>query len=112
MEPGFSCPTCHGSKFTIAGTVYPTAHEPLGCDGVNVTGASVTLTDAKKNKISLTPNGVGNFYSSQSVAMPFTAVISYNGKTVAMTTPQTTADCNSCHTQDGANGAPGRIVLP
>jgi hypothetical protein len=21
-------------------------------------------------------------------------------------------DCNSCHTQDGKNGAPGRVVLP
>jgi predicted CXXCH cytochrome family protein len=25
---------------------------------------------------------------------------------------QTTGDCNSCHTQSGANGAPGRILLP
>ncbi|MGD0679831.1 MAG: hypothetical protein ABSC94_30975 [Polyangiaceae bacterium] len=41
-----------------------------------------------------------------------TATITYNGKTAAMTTPQMTGDCNSCHTEQGANGAPGRIVLP
>jgi len=29
-----------------------------------------------------------------------------------MTAPQTSGDCNGCHTQTGANGAPGRITLP
>jgi predicted CXXCH cytochrome family protein len=29
-----------------------------------------------------------------------------------MMTPQETGDCNSCHTEQGRNGAPGRILLP
>jgi hypothetical protein len=29
-----------------------------------------------------------------------------------MSGAQMTGDCNSCHTQDGWNGAPGRIVAP
>jgi hypothetical protein len=112
MEPGYSCYNCHGLQFTIGGTVYPTAHEPDYCDGVDVQGATVVLTDAQNNKIALTPNSVGNFYSDQMVVMPFTAVVSYQGKSNAMTTPQTNADCNFCHTQGGDNCAPGRIVLP
>jgi cytochrome c553 len=112
MEPGLSCYNCHGTQFTIVGTVYPTAHEPDGCDGSNVKGASVVLTDAKNTKITLTPNTVGNFYSAQNIVMPFTAVVTYNGKSLAMTTPQMSADCNSCHTQAGDSCAPGRIVMP
>jgi hypothetical protein len=112
MEPGYSCYNCHGLQFTVGGTVYPTAHEPDYCDGVDVQSATVVLTDAQNNKIELTPNSVGNFYSAQTVVMPFTAVVSYQGKSNAMTTPQTNADCNFCHTQEGANCAPGRIVLP
>jgi hypothetical protein len=112
MEPGYSCYNCHGLQFTVGGTVYPTAHEPDYCDGVDVQGATVVLTDAQNNKIALTPNSVGNFYSDQTVVMPFTAVVSYQGKSNAMTTPQTNADCNFCHTQGGDNCAPGRIVLP
>jgi cytochrome c553 len=112
MEPGVSCVSCHGSQFTIAGTVFPTAHEPDRCDGANVKGATVVVTDATGAKITLTPNNVGNIYSPQSIALPITAEITYNGKTLAMTTPQPTADCNSCHTETGASCAPGRIVLP
>ncbi|MGD0679588.1 MAG: hypothetical protein ABSC94_29720 [Polyangiaceae bacterium] len=112
MEPGADCPSCHNRTFSIAGTVYPTAHEPDACDGVDVSGASVTITDAKNNKITLTPNTVGNFYSSTSVTFPITAEITYKGLTGQMTTPQMSADCNSCHSVAGANGAPGRIVLP
>jgi len=30
----------------------------------------------------------------------------------AMSALQTTGDCNGCHTEAGASGAPGRIQLP
>ncbi len=30
----------------------------------------------------------------------------------AMAAEQTSGDCNGCHTTEGANGAPGRIVSP
>src|SRR6185369_17553767 len=37
MNPGRACLACHaanhGPAFTIAGTVYPTGHEPDLCDG-------------------------------------------------------------------------------
>jgi hypothetical protein len=112
MQPGNSCASCHGTLFSLAGTLYPTAHESTNCDGVNVTGAIVTITGADGNTLTMSPNSVGNFETSRTVVMPFTAVVSYNGVTNAMTTPQKTGDCNSCHTQSGANGAPGRIVLP
>jgi hypothetical protein len=29
-----------------------------------------------------------------------------------MAAAQTVGDCNSCHTENGAQGAPGRIYLP
>jgi hypothetical protein len=29
-----------------------------------------------------------------------------------MSTPQTDGDCNGCHTQDGVDKTPGRIILP
>ena len=39
MNPGRACITCHstmnGPSLTIAGTVYPTAHEPDLCNGAN-----------------------------------------------------------------------------
>jgi hypothetical protein len=112
MEPGNACQSCHGGQFGFAGTVYPTAHESTSCDGTSVSGVVVTIKGADGKTLTMAPNSVGNFYGSGNVAMPFTAVVSYNGATNAMTTPQTSGDCNSCHTQNGSNGAPGRIVLP
>jgi hypothetical protein len=44
--------------------------------------------------------------------LPFTAKVTFQGREIVMTTPQTDGDCNSCHTETGANGAPGRIKLP
>ncbi len=112
MEPGLNCAECHGGTLSIDGTVYKTGHEPDGCDGVNATGLTVVITDSTNDKITLTPNSVGNFYYLPSICPPITATVTYNGKTTAMTTPQMVTDCNSCHTEEGANGAPGRIVLP
>lgn len=116
MNPGQACITCHsamhGPTFTAAGTVYPTAHEPDNCDG-QISGWTIVITDAAGNKISLTPNLAGNFDTSSAIVYPYTVQItSSTGYTREMVTPQSTGDCNSCHTQDGANGAPGRIVAP
>jgi hypothetical protein len=46
------------------------------------------------------------------VMFPYSAKVSYMGRERAMAAMQTTGDCNSCHTQGGANSAPGRILLP
>jgi len=118
MNPGNTCVSCHAQsggeapRFTIAGTVYPTAHEPTMCDGVNVAGATVVVTDANNNTLTLPVNSVGNFYTTAAVATPFHAKVVYNGKERAMSAGQTSGDCNACHTEMGANGAPGRIMLP
>jgi hypothetical protein len=118
MNPGMACISCHasggeGPRFTIAGTVYPTGHEPDGCYGASGTsGAQVVITGADGRTLTLTPSSAGNFSSSSSVAMPYNAKVVYMGRERAMGASQSTGDCNSCHTQNGANLAPGRIVLP
>jgi hypothetical protein len=110
MRPGDVCQSCHG--FKIAGTVYATEHEPLFCDGVNVTGATVVITGATGVVTTIPINNVGNFDSSTTIAVPFRAKVIYSGGERDMMTPQTSGACNSCHTADGANAAPGRIMLP
>ncbi len=119
MQPGVACISCHASsggeapQFTIAGTLYPTGHEPDQCNGANGTdGALVVVTDAKGNTISLTPNSAGNFSYSGTVATPFRAKVTYMGRERDMATAQTSGDCNACHTQNGTMSAPGRIILP
>jgi hypothetical protein len=116
MQPGAPCIACHASGggeaplFAIAGTVYPTLHEPTECNGAaNVT---VVITDAMGQQISLTSNSAGNFSYQGAVVTPYTAKVVSAAGTLAMATPQTTGDCNSCHTETGANGAPGRITAP
>ena len=54
MNPGRACISCHAGeddapRFTIAGTLYPTGHEPNLCNGVNgTTGARVVIVDARQ----------------------------------------------------------------
>lgn len=117
MNPGRACIACHttdhGPAFTIAGTVFPTAHEPDLCDGADGSeGIQVTILGANGQVVTLTPNGVGNFDSETQVALPYQAKVSYMGRERAMGVMQTSGDCNGCHTQGGANSAPGRILLP
>ncbi len=119
MNPGLACVSCHASTggeapiFTIAGTVYPTLHEADGCFGASGNGGvQVVITGADGKTLTLTPSAAGNFYSVAPVALPFQAKVLYMGRVGTMLEPQSTGDCNSCHTQNGANAAPGRIVLP
>jgi hypothetical protein len=117
MEPGQACIACHsrgeGPRFTIAGTLYPTGHEPNNCNGVNGGGMKVVVTDSKGATVTLTPNGAGNFYSNTGLTPPMRAkVVNGSGVERVMSATLTTGDCNSCHTQSGANSAPGRITIP
>ena len=119
MNPGMACISCHQTSreaptFTLAGTVYPTAHEPDQCFGANGTtdGAQIVIVGADGHAQTLSPNAAGNFYATTSIALPFQAKVVYMGRERAMVAAQTSGDCNSCHTQAGANGAPGRILLP
>jgi hypothetical protein len=117
MNSGMPCIRCHssdeGPRYAIAGTVYPTVHEPDLCDGAGPsTGAQVVITGADGRTLTLQPNNAGNFFSEVRVAVPYSAkVVTANGER-AMTQQQTSGDCNDCHTQVGASGAPGRIMLP
>jgi mono/diheme cytochrome c family protein len=119
MNPGEACVGCHASTlgeapvFSIAGTVYPTVHEPDLCNGApQSSGAHVVITGADGRTLTLSPTAAGNFYSQMTVKMPYSAKVVTAAGERAMTATQTSGDCNSCHTQNGANGAPGRIMLP
>jgi hypothetical protein len=123
MNPGQACIKCHAQEgpgapqFTIAGTVFPTGHVPDSClptsaQSADLTKAQVVITDKNNQTLTLAVNTSGNFYSLQTIAFPFTAKVVYQGKQRAMATPQSTGDCNTCHTNAGSNNAPGRIALP
>ena len=121
MNPGQACITCHSTnkdapKFQIAGTVYPTAHEPNNCLGTSASsGVTVVITDAGGTVITLTPNSSGNFYylpRTTTLKMPYHAQVKSGTTIRAMSAAQMNGDCNSCHTDAGANGAPGRIMAP
>lgn len=123
MEPGLACIACHARsrgapRFDIAGTVYATAHEPDSCNGTNA-GAVVVITDATGGVWRLSTNSVGNFSAlGTGMTMPYLARVEYAGRTREMVTPQSSGDCNTCHTLAGtttlagAPPAPGRIMLP
>jgi hypothetical protein len=111
MRPGENCLACH-NNFSIAGTVFPTAHEPNDCDGANVSGMSVVITDANNKVTTLAVNAQGNFYSTTSIATPFHAKVVSGTKERDMVASQTTGACDSSHTETGTNSAPGRIMAP
>ena len=115
MHPGRACIDCHSSSgrgptFSAAGTVYPTTHEPDDCDGKS--GITVNITDASGQTASTTANSVGNFSFKNSFQFPIRASVQASGRTRQMLTPQMSGDCNLCHTQNGTQGAPGRVVAP
>lgn len=117
MNPGMACISCHksgeGPLFSIAGTVYPTGHEPDRCNStVGNAGARIVVIGADGTSLTLTPNGVGNFSSNAAIKMPYKAKVTYQGRERLMLNPQTSGDCNSCHGQNGAMMAPGRITVP
>lgn len=116
MRPGGACITCHtmrgGPAYTVAGTIYPSAHEPNDCNGSAGTGMSVVVTDANGKVTTLPVNTVGNFYSRAAIAAPFKVKIVRGAKERVMAGSLTAGDCNSCHTEAGLNGAPGRVVAP
>jgi len=119
MEPGRGCITCHGQlrshdqppPLSAGGTVYVTGHEPDRCNGVPG-GATVEITDANGATVAIPINSAGNFYTQTLLAFPIHARVVTASGTRAMGGAVPSGDCNSCHTQSGANGAPGRIALP
>jgi hypothetical protein len=126
MHPGMACRTCHSTKeprvatrLPIVGTVYPTGHEPDDCLGVDGEAEDVVveITTADARVIELPVNASGNFLFDTArdrtpIKFPITARVVKGDKERKMLTAQMSGDCNSCHSQNGAEGAPGRIVAP
>jgi len=118
MLPGRDCIACHktmgGPTYVIAGTVYPTLHEPDNCNGVNgtTTGAKVVATDTAGKVVTINVNSVGNFYWNGTLTLPFKVKVTVGTTSRDMLGSLTNGACNSCHTVTGASGAPGRIYLP
>lgn len=126
MTPGQDCMSCHPTVeidddeddddpkgLSIAGTVYAVAKEPDDCLGA--AGARIRITDAMGKLFELTSNRAGNFFREAKrgiVDLPFSAEITYQGRSRKMKTQQCNTSCNACHTAKGENGAPGRILLP
>jgi hypothetical protein len=120
-SPGLPCPECApadaGVLAPLAGTVFAAGKVLDGClppASVDMTKASVRVKDGNGLEYMIPVGPDGNFRSdpSQKIVFPFTAQVTYMGKTRAMLWRQWTGDCNSCHTAAGANAAPGRITLP
>ena len=117
MHPGFACNACHqvlgGPNLRIAGTVYPTLHEPNDCDGKGPPpNLTVIITDKTGKVTNMPVNAAGNFYTQVKINPPYKAKITDGVKTRSMNGSVTSGDCNSCHTETGANAAPGRIQTP
>jgi hypothetical protein len=108
MKPGEDCLSCHGARFAIAGTVFPSSG--AGADQ-GLFGATIRITDANDQVVDVVSNNAGNFFLQQSLAMPLKqAMITNNGKQLVMATAPSSGACNSCHTLGGAAG--GRLYAP
>ncbi len=130
MNPGRECINCHqnpelfggdegGPVFPFAGTVFPTGHEPDDCYGAdgNASDVSVVITAAGGEELVMHINAAGNFWAEDGdlpddFAQPWTAKVVADGQERLMVAPLEHGDCNVCHTQDGAEDAPGRIIIP
>ncbi len=118
MHPGGDCIDCHeredeGPTFTFAGTVHLAYDDETDCRGVPGVLVELIGPDDEVFYANQT-NPAGSFSTSTSVAdhVPYTARLTYAGRTRTMSTPQTEGACNACHTAEGEEDAPGRIVVP
>lgn len=118
MHPGGDCMGCHessgeGPTFAIAGTVFELLDEPDECFGFE--GATIEIVDAEGREFSLPTNEAGNFYLAESdgpIAMPYRASVVVDGAKRDMISMQASGNCSTCHSASGAQGAPGRVVIP
>jgi hypothetical protein len=117
MNPGQACIACHvtdrrAPPFSVAGTVYQTGHEPNNCNGGAADPIEIEITDSTGMVYRYPANAVGNFYANDAITPPYTARVLYQGRVRAMRSRQDSGDCNSCHTDNGTMGAPGRVTVP
>ena len=122
MNPGRSCVKCHAENndeahapfYKVAGTVMLAPHESDDCRGAPQ--MTIELTDANETKWVMLGNSAGNFWldPTAEVAMPIKTarIIDEHGNERVKQVPVDDGDCASCHTREGANGAPGRLLPP
>jgi mono/diheme cytochrome c family protein len=134
MAPGWACRSCHIGKnfmgqnpngalgmtrpYDVMGTVYAGLHEKDLCvSSVGDAGYVVEIFDSTGAMVISAPvNPTGNFYAQ--VALDAGLKVPYKARVVRgtavreMTAMQTEQDCNTCHTEQGLNEAPGRIQGP
>lgn len=122
MYPGQACIKCHtqdeGPKFKVAGTVFNTGKVLDDClppASVNIAQAKVHVTDYAGTEHIMSVNANGNFHSPESAnwPAPYKSIkVVYMNKERAMAAEAPHGDCNVCHTEAGAQNAPGRVALP
>jgi hypothetical protein len=130
MHPGRDCLSCHDEEraddpddddipdLLIAGTIYPTGHEPNDCIGASSVDLRVIVQSmVSAEEVTLEPNSSGNFLLHRSQApagfeAPFQVKLVEGDAERIMPIAAPHGACNRCHTQDGTMDAPGRIVQP
>ncbi len=121
MNPGLPCRSCHAFSapelaYYFAGTVFPSLHEQDLCNSPPPEGGRIEiLNEAGEVVLTLRPNAAGNFSSKSrepGFPLPYRARVVLGEREATMQTLQYSGDCNLCHTEQGAQGAPGRIVWP
>jgi len=117
MHPGKTCIGCHsangGPAYTLAGTVYPTMHEPDDCNGVDgtLTSMKILIIDATGTTHTIPVDEAGNFKRVTTIPMPYRAMVVSGANVREMRSPQTDGDCNGCHSVLGTK-SPGRVMAP
>ena len=116
MKPGDNCRSCHGAAsspypqapaWSVAGTVYDGPDSDQGAQGV-----TVRVFDSAGRTVELETNGVGNFYTAETLEVPLHVELEHDGVTIAMPVPPPSGGCNACHSQPTIGGAPGRLYVP
>lgn len=120
MRPGDTCIRCHadegeGPIFDAAGTVYSTLREPTPCVGASGAPEPITveLKDKNGKTFRMSVNSAGNFsLEDSSFTPPYTARVLAGGRERVMKGAQVSGECNGCHAEPPAGGAPGRVLAP
>ena len=103
-----------GKRFNIGGTIFKSLTAQDGDVNNAASGYYIVLkTNTGSYKVNI-GRGAGNFYLNQTIYSTFIPLVyNNNGKLVnsaSLPHQASYTDCNSCHTSNGKNGAPGRIV--
>ncbi|MCC7070753.1 MAG: hypothetical protein IT383_05490 [Deltaproteobacteria bacterium] len=123
MHPGRACLECHqsegeGPRRGFLGTVTQTVDDSNDCRGVGDVRVDIIDDDDGSVLATATTNSAGNFIiesstlCTQASCPPYRVRLTLDGRTRDMLAPQTSGDCNACHSAAGSEGAPGRIVAP